>query len=116
VQVLAKTTSKIVIKLGFYKIELLSEDSHEIKALKAKIAELEKKLESQWEDEELDSKENFDLNCYYKIITGGWSCLSSAVSSASIYVYVGSGYTISSSNRRACSSGWTVTKIQKRRN
>lgn len=112
---MVKTTSKIVIKLGFFKIEMLSEDTHEIKNLKAKIAELEQKLEMQWEDENLDSKENFDLNCIYRVTAAGSGSFTPVVTSAYLYFNVAGSYNIPATNRRSSTANWPITRIQKMR-
>lgn len=85
--------------------------------LKNKIQELEEKLKnsSNFVEEDLDSKDNFDMNCIYKIQTnGGYSLISTGVSLNTIqFNYSGTNYTTSSSNRRANTTGWTVTKMIK---
>jgi cell shape-determining protein MreC len=96
---------------------MLSEDNHEIKALKTRIAELEQKLEQQWEEENLDSKENFDLNSIYMVITdSGYSAIVATVNAGTIYFFVGgSNYSVSTSNRKTCSAGWAITKIHRKK-
>jgi hypothetical protein len=92
-------------------------ENHEIRALKAKIEDLEKKITvvDHWIDENLDSKDNFDTNCIYKIYTNsGKTLMSTAVAASNIYFFWGgSSYSITNSNRRSSTAGWAITKLQK---
>lgn len=109
----------MIIKLAILKIELLSEESKEMQTLKARVEELENRLKSegQWEEEDLDSKANFDLNYIYKINTNaGLSSIITTMTTGTIYFFNGgANYTISNSNRRATSAGWVVTKMQRKK-
>jgi hypothetical protein len=89
--------------------------------LKNKILELEAKIKSsaQWEEENLDSKENFDSNSIYMVYCNntGFTHSSVSVNASTIYInYNGGTWTsVSNSNRRATANGWTVTKILKKK-
>ena len=60
-------------------------ENHEIRALKVKSEDLEKKIKvcDHWIEENLDAKDNFDMNCIYKINTNsGNTVFSTAVAAA----------------------------------
>lgn len=118
-EILNKTTSKIIIKLAFLKIELLSEETQQIRELKERIEVLENRLQAvgNWVEEDLSLTNGFDLNYNYKIYhNGGTSCLSNSVSPANLFFSAsGNNLNVSNTNRRAVSNGWVVTKILKRR-
>ncbi len=88
----------------------------ELKNLKAEFGKLdiELKNKSAWIEENLDSKDNFDLGCIYTIITASGNLTSIIVQSTAIYFTNGTTqYSTSSSNRKAVSIGWAVTKLLK---
>ncbi len=85
--------------------------------LKTKIIELETQLKKieHWEEEDLNSKANFDLNCIYKIDTSvGHSMIITGVTTTNIYFnYKGSSYNTAYTDRRAITAGWVITKMMK---
>jgi len=68
-----------------------------------------------WQEEDLNSTANFDSECIYKLnFTNGYTLTSVAAYTETLwFIYNGSNYTTSKGNRRANTTGWTVSKMMK---